>query len=124
VVALADAPVRSSPTGSATVRHLARGNNAYLGKLEIKAGAAIPEHQDATEEYIHVLSGSGTMIIEGESHAIAAGTTVFMPARATVSFQNGDQTMVAIQVFAGPEPAAKYDTWVDPENVQGSEGKG
>jgi hypothetical protein len=34
-----------------------------------------------------------------------------MPPGALVSFENGPETLVAIQVFAGPEPAAKYDAW-------------
>jgi quercetin dioxygenase-like cupin family protein len=115
VVKLDDAPVRRSPSGSATVAHLARGENAYLGRLELAAGAAVPEHQDATEEYIHVLTGRGTMVIDGTTHEIEAGTTVFMPANATVSFQNSDEPMTALQVFAGPQPASKYDAWQDPD---------
>lgn len=115
VVALEDAPTRNSPSGSATIAHLARGNNAYLGRMELAAGATVPEHQDTTEEYIHVLAGAGTITIDGSAHAIATGTTVYMPANATVSFQNGEAPMVALQVFAGPAPAAKYDAWQDPE---------
>jgi hypothetical protein len=34
-----------------------------------------------------------------------------MPPNAEVEFRNGDAQLVAIQVFAGPEPAAKYDAW-------------
>ena len=49
--------------------------------------------------------------MDGKTYEITAGTTIYMPANATVSFQNGDQPLVAIQVFAGPGPAAKYDTW-------------
>ncbi len=71
----------------------------------------MPEHQDPTEEYIHVLSGRGTLTMDGVSYEVSAGTTIFMPAQATVSFQNGDEPLVAIQVFAGPGPAEKYNTW-------------
>jgi quercetin dioxygenase-like cupin family protein len=111
VRALADAPRRSSPPGTATIAFLARGLNAFVARLEMEAGAAVPEHQDATEEYIHVLEGGGTITIDGVTSEVAAGATVYMPANATVSFQNGDARLVAIQVFAGPEPAAKYDAW-------------
>ncbi len=114
VISLEQAQTRQSPTGTASIAHLARGSNAYVGRLEMQAGAAVPEHQDATEEYIHVLSGGGTITIDGAQHSIAAGTTVFMPAGATVSFTNGEEPLVALQVFAGPEPAAKYETWTDP----------
>jgi len=49
--------------------------------------------------------------VDGEVHALTAGSAVFMPAGATVSYQNGEETLVALQVFAGPESAAKYDAW-------------
>ena len=75
------------------------------------ANAGVPSHRDSTEEYIHVLEGSGTMTLDGQAFKVNAGTTVYMPANAEVSFQNDDAEMVAIQVFAGPEPADKYATW-------------
>ena len=81
----------------------------------MQADAAVPEHQDATEEYIHVLSGGGTVTIDGQAHEVQAGGTIFMPAGATVSFQNGKEPMVALQVFAGPAPSAKYESWTDPD---------
>jgi (S)-ureidoglycine aminohydrolase len=93
------------------VRVLARGANAFVAELSMDSGAAVPEHADATEEYIHVLEGSGTITIDGQAHDITAGATVFMSAGAVVSYQNGDAPMRALQVFAGPEPAAKYDAW-------------
>ena len=31
-------------------------------------GAAVPEHRDATEEYIYVLEGSGRMVIDGKTY--------------------------------------------------------
>ncbi|MEZ4340818.1 MAG: cupin domain-containing protein [Sandaracinaceae bacterium] len=102
---------RTSPNGAATIAILAQGDNAFLGQLRTDAGAAVPEHQDPDEEYIIVLEGTGTITIDGESQEIGPGTAVFMPANATVSFQNGDTEMVAIQVFAGPGSAAKYDRW-------------
>jgi quercetin dioxygenase-like cupin family protein len=102
---------RTSPSGKSLITLLARGQNAFIGKLEMLPGAAVPQHQDPTEEYIHVLSGHGTMTMNGKSYDIGPGTTIFMPAFATVSYQNGDEPLVAIQVFAGPSPADKYETW-------------
>ena len=100
-----------APNGRARVTILARGLEAFVGRLEMDAGAAVPEHRDATEEYIHVLEGSGTITIDDVEHPLAAGDTVYMPANAKVSFQNGDAPLVGLQVFAGPEPAAKYEAW-------------
>ncbi len=112
VTPIAEAEVRVAPSGKARVQKLARGDNAFLARLELAPGAKVPEHRDATEEYIHVLEGKGLITIEGQTHSIGPGTTVYMPANARVSFQNGDARMVAIQVFAGPGPAAKYRKWV------------
>jgi quercetin dioxygenase-like cupin family protein len=99
------------PSGKAFLTHLARGKNAFLGRLEMAANGSVPLHQDATEEYIHILEGSGTMTIDGQTYEVKAGTTVYMPAMAKVTFQNGPEELVALQVFAGPEPAAKYEKW-------------
>ena len=112
IVKLADAPRAQPPTKTATIHHLARGQNAYVGKLEMAAGGKVPTHRDATEEYIHILEGGGTMTIDGEATVIGAGDTVYMPANAEVSFANGDAKMVGLQVFAGPAPAKKYDGWM------------
>jgi quercetin dioxygenase-like cupin family protein len=105
------APHKTAPHGKASITLLAQGDKAFVGRLEVAAGAAVPEHQDPTEEYIHVLSGRGTLTMDGVSYEVSAGATIFMPAHATVSFQNGDEPLVAIQVFAGPGPAEKYNTW-------------
>jgi quercetin dioxygenase-like cupin family protein len=107
----AEAPRRAAPPGTATVAELARGANAFVARLEMAPNAAVPEHRDADEEYIHVLEGHGTMWIDGTAHEVTPGTTIYMPAHATVRFQNGDERLVAIQVFAGPGSAAKYERW-------------
>ncbi len=111
VVPLAEAEVRDAPSGSATVYLLARGDNAFMGRLELDPRAQVPVHRDATEEYIHVLQGTGVITIDGVAQPLGPGATVTMPADAAVSFVNGPEQMIAIQVFAGPEPAAKYDAW-------------
>jgi quercetin dioxygenase-like cupin family protein len=110
---LASAPKKISPSGKTTVALLAEGHNAFVGKLELAPDAAVPEHQDPTEEYIHVLSGKAQMTMDGKSYTVEPGTTIYMPAFAKVSVQNGDEPLVALQVFAGPAPARKYDSWSD-----------
>lgn len=111
VVPFEMAPVRVAPTGQARIRQLARGHNAFLGLVEMDGGAKVPLHKDPTEEYIHVLEGSGKITIDGAVHDVTVGTTIYMPANAEVSFENGEQKLVGLQVFAGPEPAMKYDAW-------------
>jgi quercetin dioxygenase-like cupin family protein len=108
---LTTAPRRRSPRKNATITLLAQGQNAFLGRLEMDPSAEVPPHRDSTEEYIHVLSGSGLLHIDGHAHTLGPGSTVFMPAQAEVRYQNGPEPLVALQVFAGPEPAAKYGAW-------------
>lgn len=112
VIPLSKARSAIAPHGKATITHLALGHNAYLGRMRMAPGAAVPVHRDGTEEYIHVLEGGGVMTIDGREYEIGPGTTVFMPANAEVSFQNGEGEMLALQVFAGPDPAKKYDAWI------------
>jgi len=111
VTRAADVVTRTAPPGSASVRLLARGSHAFLGELTMAPGAEVPVHRDATEEIIYVREGGGTMTMDGVSFPLAAGDSVVMPPNAEVSFVNGDATTVVVQVFAGPEPAAKYDAW-------------
>ena len=106
----------SAPSSAAEVRdvyvtHLARGENAYLGELVMEPGAKVPVHRDATEEYLYVLAGGGAITIDGVTSNLKVGSAVYMPANAEVSFENGDDQTKVVQVFAGPEPAAKYGTW-------------
>ena len=64
-----------------------------------------------TEEYLLIESGSGMLTIDGVKHHVKAGDLIYMPARAEVSFKNGPQPLIALQIFAGPESARKYDKW-------------
>ncbi len=111
VIGLDAAEKREVGGGKAAVRLLAQGRNAFVGRLELAAGGKVPEHRDATEEFIHVLQGNGAMWIDDREYAVKTGTTVYMPAGAKVRFSNGPARLVALQVFAGPAPAAKYDKW-------------
>ncbi len=111
VVALADAQVREPPSKKASITLLAQGEEAFLGKLTLAPGGKVTQHRDPTEEYIHVLEGSGVITIDGVEHTLSPGHTVYMLANAEVSYQNGDDVLVAFQVFAGPKSADKYDAW-------------
>jgi quercetin dioxygenase-like cupin family protein len=111
VIHLADAKRQSAPSKKAVITHLALGKNAFLARLEMAANGKVPLHQDATEEYIHILEGTGRMSIDGHWYKVKAGTTVYMPAKASVQFENGPEKLVALQIFAGPEPAKKYNKW-------------
>tara|TARA_B100001093_G_scaffold506245_2_gene564868 strand:- start:593 stop:1093 length:501 start_codon:yes stop_codon:yes gene_type:complete len=102
---------RGPSNGKAKIQRLAQGKNAFIGRLWLAAGARIPPHKDPTEEYLFIVSGSGQITIDGQKASISAGMTIYMPAGAEVSFINGADPLVAIQVFSGPEAAAKYSKW-------------
>ena len=95
----------------ARVTELVRGRNAFVARLDLDGEAEVPKHRDGTEEYLVVLEGGGTLLMNGKPYQLSAGSAVFMPANAEVSFANGPRKMVALQIFAGPGPASKYDTW-------------
>lgn len=110
VVSLAEVERKVSKSGQTHATPLAMGEEAYVGILEIQAGASVPAHQDPTEEFILVLEGEGVMTIDGEEYAVTADTFVYMPAEAEVSFV-ATTDVKAVQVFGGPAPAEKYDEW-------------
>lgn len=108
---IAKAQVQKAPNGKAEITHLAQGKNAYVGRLFLAPDATVPEHADATEEYLYVLEGAGTVTIDGVASAVGPGTTIYMAAGAKVSYVNGPKSLIAIQIFAGPAPADKYQSW-------------
>ena len=114
----ATAEERVSPNGKARILRLAKGANAFLGKLTMEGGGKVPLHRDATEEYIYILEGSGVMTIDGREYEVGPNTAIYMPANAEVSFAGGPEKLVALQVFAGTGPEAKYDAWA-PAQPQG-----
>ena len=104
--------LRTKTKGKAKVAKLVQGNNAYLGLIELAPGASVPLHRDVTEEYLYLLNGSGVITIDGDSYEIETGSTVCMQQNSEVSYENSNaETSRFIQIFAGPEPASKYENW-------------
>ena len=99
------------PSQKAKITHLAEGQNAYVGKLWLAPGGKVPLHRDPTEEYLYVVSGGGELTMDGKTYTLKTGHAVYMPAGAEVTFQNGPEPLVVIQVFAGPDSAKKYGKW-------------
>lgn len=116
VVHLSEARSLVAPSGKATVHLLAGAaegtEHAFLAVLDIAPGAGVPQHRDPTEEYIYVLEGGGEITIDGRKHALRAGSAVFMPADAEVSFAALPEVPTrVVQVFAPRGPESKYDGW-------------
>jgi mannose-6-phosphate isomerase-like protein (cupin superfamily) len=105
------ATVRSNAPQTAQVVMLGDGLEAFVGLLSMDSAANVPEHRDASEEFVYVIEGSGTIHINGVATDIGPGTAVYMPANSLVKYENGAEPLVALQVFAGPESAEKYQQW-------------
>ncbi|MCB9676497.1 MAG: cupin domain-containing protein [Alphaproteobacteria bacterium] len=90
---------------------LSDGQNAFVGRLELEPGAQVPPNRDETDEIVVMLAGHGRVTLDGEEHAVGPGDTVTMAAGVEAAYRNEAQRMVALQVFAGPGPAAKYAEW-------------
>jgi quercetin dioxygenase-like cupin family protein len=67
----------------------------------IEAGAATPVHRHACEEAIVILDGSGTLMINGETTAFGANSTLVIPADVVHQIVNtGDTKMVLIAALS------------------------
>lgn len=115
VVSADEVERKVSESGQTVATPFVLGEEAYVGILEIQAGASVPAHQDSTEEFIFVLEGEGKMTIDGEEYDVVANTFVYMPAEAEVSF-TATTDVKALQVFGGPEPGEKYQEWATEES--------
>lgn len=111
VVDAATQPERVSPSGAARMTPLLRGEDAFVGLLQLDPGAVIPENRDPSGEYVWILEGEGTLTVAGVAHAVTAGSAAYLPAEVPAGFVAGPAPVRVLQVFADPGPAAKYDGW-------------
>jgi quercetin dioxygenase-like cupin family protein len=113
VVSVDAAPVRVVPSGKAKVRMMSMpGARAFVGILEMEAGAKVPVHRDADDEFVYVLEGGGALFLDGDRHDIKAGDLVTMPANAEVHFEASTEGPTRVlQVFAPADSAKKYEKW-------------
>ena len=64
-------------------------NDLSLGTQLVPPGAGIPRHRHLYwDEFIYVLDGSGTVIVEDERVPIQKGATIFIPKGAWHGFEN------------------------------------
>jgi len=111
IVSIKDNTPIPSPNGKAELLRVAQGANAFVAMLQMKPGAVVPVHRDATEEYILFMGGGGIMTIDGVTTEVSEGHAIYMAPNAEVTFTAGADGALVFQVFAGPEPSAKYDSW-------------
>ena len=73
--------------------------------VEIPAGERIPEHDETQrdqEELFFVLSGSPTLLIDGEQHAAPAGTLARLDPEHTRTVLNESQEPVSVLIVSAP----------------------
>ena len=121
ILHLASASTLTIPSGKARIKRLAEGTNAFIGHLWLAPNATVPEHRDDSEEYLFVLEGGGQIFIDGVSYEIKKGHLIYMHSGARVRYINGNQPLKALQIFAGPESASKYNSWKEMQQAPQSE---
>lgn len=57
------------------------------------------------------MGGGGIMTIDGVTTEVSEGHAIYMAPNAEVTFTAGAEGALVFQVFAGPEPSVKYDSW-------------
>ena len=73
--------------------------------MSLKPGEDIGlETHEQTDQILYFIAGSGTAVVGGEEHAIAAGDVVDVPAGTEHNFTNtGDADLKLFTVYAPPE---------------------
>ncbi|MDA9793176.1 cupin domain-containing protein, partial [Bacteriovoracaceae bacterium] len=56
----------------------------FMAELVIPSLGKVPLHRDASDEYLYVLTGKGTIWIDKKPFVLSAGSFVYMPAMAQV----------------------------------------
>ena len=76
-----------------------------LNVVEIPPGDQIPEHDETDrdqEEVFYVLSGSPTLIIDGEDHAVRAGTFARLDPVHSRTVRNDGQEPASVLIASAP----------------------
>lgn len=84
-----------------------RNVTQFVGAIE---DVPAPPHVHEHEEAVFVLSGDGTVEIDGEVHPIGPGSSVFLPPGVPHRLASGGGTLRLLGVFSPPgSPASKRD---------------
>jgi len=68
-----------------------------LGTQQVPPGVGIPRHRHAyMDEFIYVLEGSGTFVLDDERHPIEKGGTIFIPKGSWHALENPGSEVVIL----------------------------
>jgi len=76
---------------------LHEGVEVIVSYLEVPKNTTLPTHYHPGEEFVHILTGSGELTLEGqEPKVISAGETIKVPLKRHHSFSTLDESATAI----------------------------
>lgn len=106
VVHLGEAP-RYALAGDAGVVTLLVQADIATSRLELNAGARVPEHTHDSSETLVVLEGSGTVTLDGAKYAVTSGDTIHIP-KVTRHAAEATTRFVAVQIYAPAGPEQRF----------------
>ncbi len=110
---------RVADSGEVRVTSLKEGKWAHLGEFSLQPGAQYAPATRTEEEYLYVLRGSAVLAVGEQRYLVGPRMGVYLPGGAEVTWSNGPEELVAVQLFAGPSPGGVHDDWgVDDDQVQ------
>jgi mannose-6-phosphate isomerase-like protein (cupin superfamily) len=116
VQSLRGAPVNERGDGQVSYLTLAPGQhgsaNFAVTWVECAPGSQQPLHSHAGSEQVYVIvSGEGTMLIEGEEQTVGPGDTVFIPPGSKHAIRNDSAAELVFATAASPpfdEPTGEF----------------
>jgi mannose-6-phosphate isomerase-like protein (cupin superfamily) len=84
-------------------REFLRVPSLSLGLYRHEAGASVPQEPHTEDEVYVVVSGRGSIEIEGADHAVTSGSVVYVPAGVAHHFHNVTEPLQVLVAFAPPE---------------------
>lgn len=87
-----------------------QANNFCQGFVTIFPKGSIPAHAHDNEETYTIISGNGTMIVDGEAKHVEGGMAVYIPPRLKHSLQNDSEEKDLIMIYCY-SPVSIVDHW-------------
>lgn len=88
--------------GPVTYRVLSTGPVMML-HLVIPENTILPEHEHENFQLGYVLSGTGVLIIGGESIAVSRGKAYTIPAHVPHALETGDESLEMLDIYYPPK---------------------
>ena len=84
-------------------REFLRVPSLSLGLYRHEAGAKVPQEPHTEDEVYFVVSGRGSIEIDGEDHAVMSGSVVYVPSGIAHHFHDVTEPLQVLVAFAPPE---------------------